>query len=144
MQTAESWMREDASNNFLYNAGSEMNSASGFYDLLFRNYDAALGRFFQVDPLAAMDVKASPFVYAGNNPVVLNDSSGLTTDYSTSWENPDYAFAQMEAGMLGMPAGGAQHFQKNFHSANRVQRLFLCASSVYNFHHSSFKFHQKR
>ena len=38
-----------------------------------RNYDAALGRFFQVDPMASKDHTMLPFAYGGNNPVNLND-----------------------------------------------------------------------
>ena len=92
LSTQNSWTRENNSNNFLYNEGSEMNTVSGFYDLPFRNYDAALGRFFQVDPLSARDHNITPFAYAGNNPIVNNDPSGLMTDYSTCWCNPDYAY----------------------------------------------------
>ena len=47
------------------------------YDLAFRNYDAALGRFHQVDPLAYRDASTSPFAYAGNNPIRYNDPWGL-------------------------------------------------------------------
>ena len=91
LQAGTSWTRDNNKNNFLYNEASELNNASGFYDLPYRNYDAALGRFFQVDPLAAKDHTISPFAYGGNNPVMFNDPTGLTVDYSTSYENPDYA-----------------------------------------------------
>jgi RHS repeat-associated protein len=92
LQNGNSWTREDNSNNFLYNEGSEINTTSGFYDLPFRNYDAALGRFFQVDPLATSDHSMSPFAYAGNSPIVGNDPSGLMVDYTRSRENADYQF----------------------------------------------------
>jgi RHS repeat-associated protein len=61
----------------MYNEGSEMNTTTAMYDLPYRNYDAALGRFFQVDPLAHKSVDLSPYHYAGNNPVVFTDPSGL-------------------------------------------------------------------
>jgi RHS repeat-associated protein len=96
LATNNSWTRDNNSNNFLYNAGSEVNTTSGFYDLPFRNYDAALGRFFQEDPLAHTDHTTSPFAYAGNNPVANNDPSGLTIDHSTSYENQDYRFMMEE------------------------------------------------
>jgi RHS repeat-associated protein len=96
LATNNSWTRDNNSNNFLYNAGSEVNTTSGFYDLPFRNYDASLGRFFQEDPLAHTDHTTSPFAYAGNNPVANNDPSGLTIDYSTSYENQDYRFMMEE------------------------------------------------
>jgi RHS repeat-associated protein len=96
LQTANSWTRDSNKNDFLYNSGSEINNVSGFYDLPFRNYDASLGRFFQEDPLAHTDHTTSPFAYAGNNPVANNDPSGLTIDYSTSYENQDYRFMMEE------------------------------------------------
>jgi RHS repeat-associated protein len=105
LQTANSWTRDSNSNNFLYNEGSEVNTVSGFYDLPFRNYDAALGRFFQVDPLSVYDHTISPFAYAGNNPIVNNDPSGLMVDYSTSGENPDYAFARQQEAMYRQMGG---------------------------------------
>jgi len=77
LQTGNSWTRDNTTNNFLYNEGSEMNNTSGLYDLPYRNYDAVLGRFHQVDPLSHMDASTSPFAYAGNNPIVFNDPSGL-------------------------------------------------------------------
>ena len=44
---------------------------------MFRGYDATLGRFMQVDPLAVVDNSTSPFAFAGNNPVLFNDPLGL-------------------------------------------------------------------
>lgn len=52
MQTANSWTRENTTaNNYLANGGTELNQTSQLYDLEFRNYDPALGRMFQVDPV---------------------------------------------------------------------------------------------
>jgi RHS repeat-associated protein len=53
MQTNSSWTRENSSNNYLYNAGSELNANSGLYETLFRGYDPVIGRLHQVDPLAS-------------------------------------------------------------------------------------------
>lgn len=77
LQTAASWTREDSENNFLYNSGTELNNTSGWYETMFRGYDAALGRFLQVDPLASLTSSLSPFQYANNNPVSWNDPTGL-------------------------------------------------------------------
>lgn len=77
LQTANSWTRDNSSNNFLYNQGSELNATTGMYDLPYRNYDAALGRFFQVDLLAHKSHDLTPYHYAGNNPIAFNDPSGL-------------------------------------------------------------------
>jgi RHS repeat-associated protein len=77
MQTASSWTRENAvKNDFLYNGGTELNTTSGLYDLHFRNYDPVLGRMWGVDPAAAKYSSVSPYNYAFNDPVGLNDPSG--------------------------------------------------------------------
>src|SRR5688572_31953718 len=55
LQASTSWTRENNKNDFLYNAGSELNTNSGWYETFFRGYDATLGRFMQVDPLAVME-----------------------------------------------------------------------------------------
>lgn len=83
MQAPTSWTRENnTKNNFLYNAGTELNSSSGWYETLFRGYDASLGRFLQVDPLAHIDPSTSPFAYAANSPIIFNDPLGLLVDVS--------------------------------------------------------------
>jgi len=79
LQTDRSWTRGNAKNNFLYNQGSEMISATGWYDTPFRNYDPVLARFHQVDPLAYADHFTSPYAYGSNNPVLFNDPTGLFT-----------------------------------------------------------------
>lgn len=79
LQTANSWTREGSSNGFLYNGGSELNDVTKFYDTPFRGYDASLGRFMQIDPLAVMSHGESPYGYASNNPVLFNDPTGLLT-----------------------------------------------------------------
>jgi RHS repeat-associated protein len=77
LQAATSWTRENNKNDYLYNAASQLNNTSGWYDLAYRNYDASLGRFMQIDPLADFDNATSPFAYGANNPVVFNDPMGL-------------------------------------------------------------------
>jgi RHS repeat-associated protein len=76
LQTANSWTRDNSNNNFLYNGGSELNTTTGLYDLRYRNYDAVLGRFGQVDPLADTYSSLSPYNYGNNNPARFNDPSG--------------------------------------------------------------------
>jgi RHS repeat-associated protein len=66
-------------NNYLYN-GKERNSDFGldWSDYGARYYDAAIGRWGQVDPLAdhPNQVDKSPYAYVWNNPVKLNDPDG--------------------------------------------------------------------
>jgi RHS repeat-associated protein len=77
MQTANSWTRENSTaNQHLYNGGSELNASSGLYETFFRGYDATLGRFVQVDPLATEVHVLSPYNYANGNPATFNDPNG--------------------------------------------------------------------
>jgi RHS repeat-associated protein len=72
-----SWTRETAvSNNYLYNAGSELNDNTQWYEMFFRGYDPALGRMLQIDPVASKYASVSPYNYSFNDPVALNDPSG--------------------------------------------------------------------
>jgi RHS repeat-associated protein len=60
----------------LYNAGSELNATSQWYETFFRGYDPTLGRFLQVDPMATKYSSLTPYNYAFNNPVLWNDPLG--------------------------------------------------------------------
>jgi RHS repeat-associated protein len=72
-----SWTRETAvNNNYLYNAGSELNDNTQWYEMFFRGYDPALGRMLQIDPVASKYASVSPYNYSFNDPVALNDPSG--------------------------------------------------------------------
>ncbi len=75
LQTATSWTRDNNTNSFMYNAGSELNKDNGWYETFFRGYDPAIGRFLQVDPLSVSE--QATYQYAGNNPVLFNDPWGL-------------------------------------------------------------------
>ena len=77
MNTANSWTRENTTgNNYLYNAGTELNSTSNVYDLFYRNYDPVLGRMNQVDPMATSFAGLSPYNYSFNDPVTFSDPLG--------------------------------------------------------------------
>jgi RHS repeat-associated protein len=62
---------------YKYN-GKELDTKAGlnWYDYGARHYDAVLGRFLTVDPLAEKYYGASPFAYCNNNPIRFIDPNG--------------------------------------------------------------------
>jgi RHS repeat-associated protein len=76
----------NASYNYKYN-GKELQDELGLnmYDYGARNYDPALGRWMNIDPLAELAPNKSPYHFCSNNPVNRIDPTGLT-DYKVNGE----------------------------------------------------------
>jgi RHS repeat-associated protein len=79
-----------AENKYRFNDGNELQNKEfsdgtgiEMYDANFRNYDPQLGRFWQIDPLGELNEGWSPYSFANDNPVLLNDPTGLTISDSS-------------------------------------------------------------
>ena len=71
-------------NRYKFNSGNELqanefNDGSGLelYDAVNRLYDAQIGRFHQIDPLADLSLGLSMYAFSSNNPINRNDPLGL-------------------------------------------------------------------
>ncbi|WP_407268284.1 RHS repeat domain-containing protein [Tenacibaculum maritimum] len=76
-----------AAQKFGYN-GKELNEELGiqWHDFGARNYDASLGRFMNIDPLAEINQRSwTPYHYVKNNPIKFTDPSGMI------WKDPSKA-----------------------------------------------------
>ena len=66
----------EETSKYLYNGGVEKNDLTGYYETFYRQYDASIGRFTGIDIKAAKYSSISPYQYALNDPISLNDPAG--------------------------------------------------------------------
>ncbi|MCB9236357.1 MAG: hypothetical protein H6580_00350 [Flammeovirgaceae bacterium] len=84
LQTSNSWTRIDTKpNQYLYNAGSELNDATGSYEMAYRGYDPAIGRMSGVDPMVNKYASMTPYNYSMNDPIYYNDPTGAEYEWAS-------------------------------------------------------------
>ncbi len=67
---------------YKYN-GKELDRMHGLdlFDYGARHYDAAIGRWSTIDPMAEVNYHISPYVYTSNNPINRIDATGMLDDW---------------------------------------------------------------
>ncbi len=76
-------------NKFLYQGKEMMDDQNiNIYDFHARGYDSAIGRTWQVDPMAEMFYSLSPYSWVANNPIRFIDPTGMVIEDGSKkeWE----------------------------------------------------------
>jgi len=81
------------------------------YDYGARNYDSAIGRWFNIDPLAEKFINITPYSYVANNPINAIDTDGRDIIFRTKSQTLVYSKGNFYYGSITKNKNGL--FQVN-------------------------------
>ena len=105
--------------------GKEENEELGldWSDFGARNYDASLGRWMNIDPLAEKYTSISPYTYTLNNPVIYTDPDGMRVEWGDNLSSEE---KQLLGSLITKLRRSSKTFDKvfgNLHSSKNVYKV---------------------